>query len=521
MKEQVSTVKMNDSGKAEIASEYSIIPFAINDNDSNVFNLFYYFLNCLIVSDISPITENIQKLNNAFNELLSKLTTEEDVQEMQEFLRDAAKLGGYAVKFQNSVEKILEDKMQEYNLKKISSDPISKHGKTETGGSYIESDYYSIKYRPFVDFSLNTKSSSFLTYLSIADAYRSNSSKDTLLLKFYGLLGACKTEEDINNLDKFLKETVSLGGYSITFYNEIKNKLNLNSAQTAFLHEGVLNKKIEYDKSKPVTSQVNENGKLVLKSPYTSVKINHSLGIKFTAQFIYFRNIIMQADNSRTENELQNFDVIFNKTLSMCEDINKVQIFNKYFQNLSYQGGIAYILYKKYENKIVLQDRAKIEEFESGYSTNFTEYYDTQKKKIESIIVEDGYTEDSVDEIHRIYKAIMTEIDEVADKTHNEEELGSLGLCELETLENIRVIQILTEFLEEKRNADRIYQSVRDENVYDSDYLAQILNKYYRLQEQIEMLGDKINRQQSIKLFEDLEFKVSQIKKLSSITERF
>ena len=95
------------------------------------------------------------------------------------------------------------------------NEPVSKRY-----GTTIESPYFSIA-KPFdykKQFQLGLQCDSLLTYLAIADVYRSEDSFRSARDKFLDVLKECQGPEDFQKVQKFLETAANIGGYAATFY---------------------------------------------------------------------------------------------------------------------------------------------------------------------------------------------------------------------------------------------------------------------------------------------------------------
>jgi hypothetical protein len=144
---------------------------------------------------------------------------------------------------------------QQYKKVVKQADGISSYKTTTSGHFVLESPYMDCSAR-LSDNTNNISFGSFLTYLSLYDALRSNMSQYIMLAKFYEVLSNIKTEEGLVELKASLDELKAMGGIINQIYPMLAaniNKIGIASAKTlqnAYLkmHEAEASKAKDKDK---------------------------------------------------------------------------------------------------------------------------------------------------------------------------------------------------------------------------------------------------------------------------------
>lgn len=92
----------------------------------------------------------------------------------------------------------------------------------------IDSKYFEVKYRPGIsNASLDVKCNLLLNYLALADVSRRQKEISLLYEFFITVLAKCNSEEELNNLTKFMEETAKIGGYATTFASDVAKYINV------------------------------------------------------------------------------------------------------------------------------------------------------------------------------------------------------------------------------------------------------------------------------------------------------
>ena len=201
----------------------------------------------------------------------------------------------------------------------------------------IESQYFDIQYRPSIDhsnFKLNLNCSSLLTYMALADITRKEEQINNLQEKFLEALSECKTDEEIRNLSRFIREVSRTGGYAVQFCNNNITLINKG---------GVIDAKKELEerkeeKKKPVSSRIDGG----IESAYFDVsyrpwEVLDSRSINCSSLLTY----MALADITRKDEQINNLMLKFCEILSKCktpEDFSKFTTFMNITANV---GGYA------------------------------------------------------------------------------------------------------------------------------------------------------------------------------------
>ena len=98
----------------------------------------------------------------------------------------------------------------------------------------IDSKYFEVKYRPGIsNASLDVKCNLLLNYLALADVSRRQKEISLLYEFFITVLAKCNSEEELNNLTKFMEETAKIGGYATTFASDVAKYINVGGRNAA------------------------------------------------------------------------------------------------------------------------------------------------------------------------------------------------------------------------------------------------------------------------------------------------
>ncbi len=98
----------------------------------------------------------------------------------------------------------------------------------------IDSKYFEVKYRPGIsNASLDVKCNLLLNYLALADVSRRQKEISLLYEFFITVLAKCNSEEELNNLTKFMEETAKIGGYATTFASDVAKYINVSGRNAA------------------------------------------------------------------------------------------------------------------------------------------------------------------------------------------------------------------------------------------------------------------------------------------------
>ncbi len=98
----------------------------------------------------------------------------------------------------------------------------------------IDSKYFEVKYRPGIsNASLDVKCNLLLNYLALADVSRRQKEISLLYEFFITVLAKCNSEEELNNLTKFMEETAKIGGYATTFASDVAKYINVDGRNAA------------------------------------------------------------------------------------------------------------------------------------------------------------------------------------------------------------------------------------------------------------------------------------------------
>ena len=245
----------------KIESKYFQIHYRPSEDFSN-FDLNFgctRLLTYLALADIKRDKESVEMLQAKYTELLSKCKNDKEKANLDKFIQSVSKIGGYASSFFSglnqaksvtSVDVKKEEKIEEKKKEEIKVERKVVNKRAPVSNAYsngIQSKYFDVKYRPSEDksnFDLNLACSSLLTYMAIADASRSRESGNSLVNHFLLTITKCNSEEEIENLRKFIDEVASIGGIAIEFSEQFRGMINLKNKDI------ILNSLNEFDKKK-------------------------------------------------------------------------------------------------------------------------------------------------------------------------------------------------------------------------------------------------------------------------------
>jgi len=219
-------------------------------------------------------------------------------------------------------------------------EPVSN--KIEKG---IESQYFNIKYRPGLESKnskLDIQCSSLLTYLALADVYRNDRTFKNAKEQFYKALSFCQTEEELRNLDTFLKETAQMGGYAEQLYSEVSTLINVNGKQIA---EQTLQREKE-ERQKPVSRRTPTG----IESQYFDIEYrpgrkNHNFILEIEAASLL--TYLALADIYRNEDTFAKAQEKFFQVLASCTTEKEVQELGTFLHMASDIGGYANKFYQE------------------------------------------------------------------------------------------------------------------------------------------------------------------------------
>ena len=213
-------------------------------------------------------------------------------------------------------------------------EPVSN--KIEKG---IESQYFNIKYRPGLESKnskLDIQCSSLLTYLALADVYRNDRTFKNAKEQFYKALSFCQTEEELRNLDTFLKETAQMGGYAEQLYSEVSTLINVNGKQIA---EQTLQREKE-ERQKPVSRRTPTG----IESQYFSINFrpgNKSKNSKLSVHCSSLLTDLALADIYRDEQSFKKVEENLYKALLFCQTEEEIRELSQFIVAASDIGGYA------------------------------------------------------------------------------------------------------------------------------------------------------------------------------------
>ena len=295
-------------------------------------------LTYMALADITRKEEQINNLQEKFLETLSECKTEEELKNLAVFLETISKVGGYASTFYSNNISLISSQGKEYaqqKLKEIKDEREKPVSSRIDGG--IQSAYFDIQYRPSEDksnFKLNLNCSSLLTYMALADITRKEEQINKLQEKFLEALSECKTEEEIRNLSRFIREVSKTGGYAVKFYNNNVTLINKS---------GVIDAKKELEvrqeeKKRPVSSRIDGG----IESAYFDVRYRPKGGMEhIDIACSSLLTYMALADITRKEEQINNLMLKFCEILSKCktpEDFSNLTTFMNITANV---GGYA------------------------------------------------------------------------------------------------------------------------------------------------------------------------------------
>ena len=193
----------------------------------------YSVLICLTVCDINLNEKTQRNLEDEFDSLIMECDGENDFAKVREMLENAAKEGGYAVQFLQSVReklnaeyqaKVKSKKITDINSKKAPVSYFNNSGK-------LISPYFDITFRPtgYKNFKLDIACSSLVMSLAVTDARRDDESQVRLLSDFCKIMKACKDDNDFLMVKMFLDEFVKLGGYAVELNEQVRSLISADN----------------------------------------------------------------------------------------------------------------------------------------------------------------------------------------------------------------------------------------------------------------------------------------------------
>ena len=203
----------------------------------------------------------------------------------------------------------------------------------------VESAYFDVKYRPTNykgNYNLDLQCSSILTYMALADLYRTNETFKTVREAFLKALSECKNEEEIKGFAQFMRKVSQIGGYATEFYNNNASLLNSNG----IIHAQKAVSAIEEEKKKPV-SKLDDHG---IESKYfdvkyrpTAFKENFELDLKCS----YLLTYMALADATRRQKQIDSLMYHFSEALTLCKTPNELVKLRTFMGIAAKQGGYA------------------------------------------------------------------------------------------------------------------------------------------------------------------------------------
>ena len=201
------------------------------DKDGNYTNLASKcnsLLDYLARTDISRDRKTTDKLQEKFLETLAVCQTDDDIKKFKKLMNKIYEKGGYAIQVIDS------------NLGLINKDGIikakeelksAKNNRLESVSSIVkdgmDSEYFDIEFKPkFTLKTINDSCNSLITYIALADITRKKEEINNLMMNFYKILIMCETQEDFNELAKFVNALAEVGGYAIEFNEKVHNLIN-------------------------------------------------------------------------------------------------------------------------------------------------------------------------------------------------------------------------------------------------------------------------------------------------------
>ena len=201
-----------------IQSLYFDIPRPNIPINNKIFIYCESLLTYLALADFDRGKETFKKLESHFMKTISLCVCSNDLKYVNEILKRAASIGGYAQEFYYLYASKIKERIVEIEQENLNPVFIM----TSEG---IESKYYNVTYKP-KNFDLLMASLAFPIYLSYADLKRDKDNIKSLELRFYKALQDCKSKEDYQELSTLMSMFASYGGYAKYFYNNIKDMIN-------------------------------------------------------------------------------------------------------------------------------------------------------------------------------------------------------------------------------------------------------------------------------------------------------
>jgi len=197
----------------------------------------------------------------------------------------------------------------------------------------IRSEYFSVKSIDSKNSDLYVQSGSIPICMAVADISRDDRSIAKLKESFYRTLSVCKDEEDLTNLNRFLKDIASKGGYAETFYQEFSKLIIMPGIRFSKM----VVEKVEENRKKTISS--NKNG--YIESPYLSVENIESANASFSLAASYIPKFMALTDMSRNEKSMEILENRVYNALSLCGSLDDVIKLKMLLKSLENKGGIA------------------------------------------------------------------------------------------------------------------------------------------------------------------------------------
>ena len=301
------------------------------------------------------------------------------------------------------------------NVKKVikQADGISTYKITVKGHFVLESDYMGIKSR-LSDSSRNIEFGSFLTYLSLYDATRTNMSQYLVLSSFYKALSSVKTEQDLIEMKASLDELRSLGGVINQLYPMLSANLNMGAVANAETYvkcyetmyraeqntvktknkpqqqeqtqeddakQDVGSRDINNIADKTARTVQNANGvDSALKDNYV-MHIPEKTSDDLYPHLARIKKILKHYDNNKSEFFI---DELRREVFHTFEEIKKqeeIEAFEEFMEDLARQGEAGREFYKHYDSvkgeyvERIKAQSSRFEEFEQQYK-QYMRYFD-------------------------------------------------------------------------------------------------------------------------------------------------
>ena len=222
-------------------------------------------------------------------------------------------------------------------------------------GGIVESAYYDISYRPSVDNNdLNTKCSSLLVYLSLADTTRNRVEIGNLKNAFSDTLNSCKSSEEVANFANFLEMAAQKGGYAAQFYNDNIGLINNYVSDNAKMMS-----------SKQSVSKFDNNclHSEYFNIPYRPKGNSDELNIECSSLLTY----MALADVTRNDEEINNLMLQFYRTLLKCKDNADYNALTQFINEAANIGGYAIEFNNNVKGLINEQGKQKAEQYLKNY----------------------------------------------------------------------------------------------------------------------------------------------------------